>query len=1189
MEELTKEQKEAIENYAEQILVSASAGSGKTYTMMKKVGAMVSGKSDFKAKDGKKIVDVRNLLIVTFTKAVAKELKQKVIEQILNSIKEIGCNSEELKQQIENLPLSNISTIHAFCSNIIRQYFDKANVDPAYTLIEGIESQLLLRKAFENVILKKSIDDIENPNSNFETLIIKLESEDLFNCVNQAYSFIRNREDYKTYIQDGLDVYSGKFEDTKLGEDYLNELKNNLIYYTNNLASIAKEMQEKKENEEHINKILDWVNVFMKTSDFITVSQLHDNIEFFFSEKERLTKKQFPRCPKDKSPEEKELYSKARYYYVRALGLLWKDKDDNIKPYFPIDIEERLENDKELFSELMDIIRQLDAEYIRLKDDEMKLDFNDLEHKMIELLNNNEILEDLRSRFEYVFVDEYQDINPLQESILQKLSNGKNNIFMVGDIKQSIYGFRLSDPSIFKNKFETFEKEPAKGKSIIFNNNYRSRKEVLDFANTVFNNIMTKDVGGVDYKEKAQLIAGKQFKTKSATSNVKINLFKKNKNESGFDFPEDNIYSVKYHKNNKDKNIECEEGLYIAEQIKNIVGKVVLENGMPAKYSDIVILCRARSKDVQRIVDALLSQGIPVDAGNVLRSSKKEDIQLLISLLNIIDNPRQDVELSKIMLSVFGGFSLSDLAQIRKEKPSYSNFFAAVKGYQEDHKSDNDLIKLKIDKFYSMIDAYVNKSQNHSVSEILNDIVSQEYFSNYVLSKDGGELNLTQIRMFINSLKNKKYDVSISKFMSTFRDYDVIADTNNASQSKGDCVRTDTIHSSKGLEYPIVFLVDIGHTFNFDDNKNVIHKNKLYGMGIKHIDKKSMIDDKYSIVAKSLMKYQNREAVEEEMRLFYVALTRAKEYLFLSATYEKTEKEKFFYGNSEVKEPADAKSQLDWINYMASVDPGFVIKYIEKHESQEDVEVKKADRENIVNIDELKEDKDVTNELKDSMVDDYKYKESTKSEISLAVTKINKQQQSYLEAVGVVTYVKNININSSENVNNGYSGMKKDDGIAYHKVMELIDFENTYSIQDVIDQIEEMVKNKELTIDQKKAVKPEQILACVKNDIMKNVDKNTLREQQFKILVPAKEILDDSKIEDKIMLQGIIDMYIPKSEKNPYNILIDYKYTKHTNEEIKASYAKQIELYTLALEKITGEKVDKKYIYVLGEDRVVEF
>lgn len=1180
MEELTKEQKEAIENYAEEILVSASAGSGKTYTMMKKVGAMVSGKSNFKTKDGKKIVDVRNLLIVTFTKAVAKELKQKVIEQILNGIKEMGCNSEELKQQIENLPLANISTLHAFCSSIIRQYFDKVNVDPTYALIEDIESQLLLRKAFENVILKKTVDDIENPNPNFETLIIKLENEDLFNCVKQAYSFIRNREDYKTYIQDGLDVYSGKFEDTKLGKDYLNELKNNLTYYTDNLESTVKEMQEKKEKEEHINKILDWIDVFRQTANFTTVAQLCSNINFFFCEKARLANKKFPSCPKDKTAEERELYSKAKYFYSKALGLLWKGKDDNIKPYFPLDIEERLENDKELFSELMDIIRQLDAEYIRLKDDEMKLDFNDLEHKMIELLNNDEILEDLRSRFEYVFVDEYQDINPLQESILQKLSYGKNNIFMVGDIKQSIYGFRLSDPSIFKNKFETFENNPTKGKSIIFNNNYRSRKEVLDFANTVFNNIMTKDVGGVDYKEKAQLVAGKQFKTKSTLNNVKINLFKKNKNEGGFDFPEDNIYSVKCHKNNKDKKVECEEGLYIAEQIKSIVGNVVLENGMPAKYSDIVILCRARSKEVQRIVDTLLKQGIPIDAGNVLNNSKKEDIQLLISLLSIIDNPRQDIELTKVMLSVFGGFSLSDLAQIRKEKPNCPNFYAAVREYKKEHE-DDDLIKNKINKFYSMLNGYVAKSQNHSVSEILNDIISQDYFSNYVLSKDGGDLSLTQIRMFINSLKNKKYDVSISKFMSTFRDYDVISDTSNASQSKGDCVRTDTIHSSKGLEYPIVFLVDIGHAFNFDDNKKVLHKNKMYGMGIKHIDKKSMIDDKYSIVSKALMKYQNKEAVEEEMRLFYVALTRAKEYLYLSATYEKTKEEKFFYGNSDVKEPADANNQLDWINYIASVDPGFVIKYIEKHEPKEDVETKETERENIVNIDELKEDEEVTNELKASMIDDYKYKESTKSEITKAVTKINKQQQSYLEALGRISFI--------ENVNTGYSGMKKDDGIAYHKVMELIDFEKTYTLEDVKEQIDEMVKNNELTIEQKKVVKPEKILACVKNDIMKYVDKNTLREQQFKILVPAKEALDDSKIEDKIMLQGIIDMYIPKSEKNPYNILIDYKYTKHTDEEIKKNYAKQIELYTLALEKITGEKVDKKYIYVLGEDRVVEF
>lgn len=1185
MEELTKEQKEAIENYVQEILVSASAGSGKTYTMMKKVGAMVSGKSDFKTKDGKKIVDVRDLLIVTFNKSVAKELRQKVIEQILSSIKEIGCNSEELKQQIENLPLANISTIHAFCSSIIRQYFDKANVDPSYSLMEDVESELLLRKAFENVISKKIVDDVENPNPNFETLIIKLENDDLFNCVNQAYSFIRNREDYKTYIQDGLDLYSGKFEDTKLGKDYLNDIKEKLQQYAEKMKDIVAEIKDLDNEfpEEHIDNILLRANLISEVAKFKDIQDLCSKLEYFNNELTKLGNWK-------KYPKEYANFIIIENLYKCAHDIIDSTKNyiKKVKPLFPYNINERLENDKEIFSEFMDIVRCLDTEYIRLKDEENKLDFNDLAYKMLQLLDNKEILEDLRLRFEYIFVDEYQDIDPLQESILKKLSCGKNNIFMVGDLKQSIYGFRLADPSIFKNKFETFEKDSTKGKSITFNNNYRSRKEILDFANIVFNNIMTKDVGGVDYKEKAQLIAGKQFKTKSTLDNVKINLFKKNKGEGSFEFPEDNIYSVKNHKNINKTNVECEEGLYIAKQIKEIVGKVILEDGRLAKYSDIVLLCSKRGDPVQKIINTILSQGIPIDAGNILNNSKKEDIQLLISLLSIIDNPRQDIELTKLMLSVFGGFNLSELAQIRKEQPNCSNFYVAVNKYKEAHKNENDLIKIKIDKFDKMIDSYVAKSQNHSVSEILNDIISQDYFSNYVLSKEGGDLSLTQIRMFINSLKNKKYDVSISKFMSTFRDYDVIADTKSAAQSKGDCVRTATMHSSKGLEYPIVFLIDVGRGFSFENNKNIIYKNKTYGMAIKHIDKKTMIMDLNSVVTNALIKYQTKEDLEEEMRLFYVALTRAKEYLYITATYKEDSSNQFIYDNPKARTPNEATSQLDWINYVTSVEPNFA-RYIEKHEPKEDIETKEIERENIVNIDELKEYKDVTNELKFSMVDDYKYKESTTKEITIAVTKINKKQQSYADAVGGINCIKNVNIDFSDNDNIGYSGMKKDDGIAYHKVMELIDFEKTYTLEDVKDQIDEMVKNNELTIEQKKVVKPEKILACVKNDIMKYVDKNTLREQQFKILVPAKEALDDSKIEDKIMLQGIIDMYIPKSEKNPYNILIDYKYTKHTDEEIKKNYAKQIELYTLALEKITGEKVDKKYIYVLGEDRVVEF
>ncbi len=1148
---LTPEQESAINTYGQDILVSASAGSGKTSTMMAKIGQMVTGNAE---QLNNEVVDVKNLMIVTFTKAVAKELKEKVIKALLEEIKKAPESGyEKLKSQIENLPLANISTLHAMCSSILRQHFNEADIDPSFSVIEDTDAAVLLNRALQNVKSKKILE-----NNSVYITIAGYFGNNFDSDIKNTYNNIRSMENYKEFLHDGsADFYSGDFKESKLFKDYFDRTINNFKKIAQRLIDIGIELG--KIDVESFAVTIEFLNNVAFNMKLIANSkdsfELMNNIQSYVDSVGSFKSK-------SKLDPQLKIHSDA----AKAYNAFVKGYAKDVLDIITLDTS-TLKDDGELLKEYLSIVNDLDDEYARLKKEENVLDFSDLEHTMLKLLSNADALEELRNSISYLFVDEYQDINPIQEVILRKLSMNKNNLFMVGDVKQSIYGFRLADPTIFINKFKKFTEDTSIGKAISFNKNFRSRREILDFANSIFNVIMTDDFGGVDYEHTAQLTTEK----KDVDPNnrfIKIALVnKEEKEEKEYLIPNDGVYSVKGDVGNDVCHKLSKEGLYIAKEIKKLVGKVYFDK-KPLEYKDIAIIGRKKSL-VLNVAETLLECKIPVDISDVAKSEENEDIELLITLLSLIDNQNQDVDLATIMVSPFGGFTLSELAEIKSNAGEVDYFHQALNKYKRD-----DEIKKKLDTFTEMIRRYNFMSKFTSVDKLLEIIINENSFDEYVLSKEDGAKSLSQIRVFINSLRGKTYSSALSRFLSLYREYPGIDGSESASQAEAGSVHAMTIHASKGLEYPVVFVVGMESSFNKDSNGQNIYINKNYGVGIKHADPKTRTTDR-SVVTELLVKDKNRTLSEEEMRLLYVALTRAKEYLYLTGTV----KDRTLFG-TKGHDIEEANSFLDWLEEVAFRNSNFKAAFVDENaEDGLDEVLNKVNGDSNVKFN-IEEDSDVLKNMLSYMDNKYKYNNSTISPISYAVTSLNKQSYQEEEEQKVSKeFIKRFSSKTSKTAK---------EGTAYHKVMELINFD-CYSVEDVKDQMDAMVEEGELTAEQRSLVKPEDIFGCLQSDLMKKVNKNTvLQEQPFKIFVKANEVMD-TDIEDKVMIQGIIDMFIPKSEINPENILVDFKYTNETEEEIKQTYKKQIELYTKALEISLGEKVDRKYIFVLGINKVVEF
>lgn len=1201
MPEWTKEQKRAIEEKGNNILVAAAAGSGKTTVLVERVIQKII----------KDRIDIDRLLIVTFTNAAASEMR----ERILNALyKEIDKNPTDihLQKQIVLLNKANICTIDAFCLEIIKNNFFEIGISSNFRIADNIELELLKQEAMEDLFEKLYLDR----DKKFEKLIDIYAGykgdETLKELIFKIYDNIQSNPFQYEWLDEKIEYFNVKkhieedFSKSKWGKVLIENYRNEIIDEINSLKVIKNRLQNYTELEKYYNVInndIDGLNdVKNSLNNWDEAYNVSNNLKF----KTWPTDKKVTMDLKDEAKSARDII-KEKYNKITKKTFIYNSKEAYQDIYEMYDI---LKN-------LGDLVVKFAKCFEEKKLEKNIMDFGDIEHNALKILikkdkNGNyipsEIAEKLKDKFEEIAIDEYQDSNLIQEYILTSISKG-NNIFMVGDVKQSIYKFRQARPELFLEKYETYSNDISengiKGVKIQLFKNFRSRKSVIDLTNLLFDNIMSKKLGDIEYTKQEYLNFAANFQDSEDNKNkAELHIIDlKNSQKEDESIYEDDIYEDedKLEENKKLEKPEI-EAKYVAGEIKRIIDseyKIYDKNVgyRNIQYKDIVILLRATSMVSNIYEKELYDIGIPVYSDTGEDYLETLEIQRIISLLKIIDNPYQDIPLLTVLRSPIFDFSDEELTTIRLV--NRENYFYKTMEEAIENNSLEDSTKNKIKNLISSIEKWREEEKYLKLNELIWKIYIDTGYYSYVGLTKNGELKQANLKLLFE--KAKDYEKISFKGLFNFVKYIEKIKKSNADMNSAkiigeneNVVRIMSIHKSKGLEFPVVFLCRSDKNINMRSlNENILLDQDL-GIGPKYINYERKIE--YNTAAREAIRLKSKnESISEEMRILYVALTRAKEKLIIVGIkndYEKDidnkkellkiyEKEQ----NNKINHLLVQKytSYLDWLELMYLNNIQNINDYLEMkiiNEDEINIELEQKNEEYRL---EFSKDKEL-NKLDETLNWEYKYILDTLVPSKTSVTKIKKLIN--LENKDKLEKIIAIDDNENNNALEIKPEFMKDEkitqaqkGTIIHLCLQKLDLKRNYNMSDIVDLINKLEYQNIITNQERKSININKIKNFVDSEFAERIRnaKFIEKEKPFYTYVKAKDIYNNSS-EENILVQGIIDLYF--IEKNGNVVLVDYKTDYVTNEnELIEKYKTQLELYKNALEKSLNKKIKDTFIY----------
>ena len=850
-----------------------------------------------------------------------------------------------------------------------------------------------------------------------------------------------------------------------------------------------------------------------------------------------------------------------------------KAKIDDLKNKIFIYDSKQANNDifamYETLQEIKNVILKFISEYQKAKLQKNIIDFNDIEHLALQILvqknekgkyEPTEVAKEYQEMFEEIAIDEYQDSNEIQEEILKQISRG-NNIFMVGDVKQSIYKFRQAKPELFLQKYNTYDNN-----KIQLFANFRSRKNILDLSNVIFENIMSEEFGSIDYNENEFLNVGQEYiATKEKTlGKAELHIIDASVETEEL---QDEIL----------ENAEI-EAKFVAKKIQELInGNYVVydkkQGYRKLQFKDIVILLRKTANVAPIYEKELENLEYPVFSDIGTNYFESIEIQTIMSLLKIISNPDNDIALVTVLRSPIGKFTDNELIEIRLENQNESFYNALLSSEQ---------LKEKIDDFLELVEDFRTKQEYLKLDELIWYIYEKTGYLNYVSLMKNGNLKVANLRMLFE--KARDYEQGSFKGLYNFINFiDKVTKGNTdmgAPKLIGEnenVIRIMSIHKSKGLEFPVVFLCGTGNQFNMLDlNDNILIHSEL-GLGPKYINYERRIT--YNTLAKEAIKYQiKKEIKEEEMRLLYVALTRSREKLIITGVDKNLKKsiqekeEMLQISENKVTKAIAKKSKtyLEWIETVNLADKRMKdLIDVYEHIKNESLDTEQEEqKEKTIQIEERK----INKEIDKILTWEYPEKELTKIEGKSSVSKLTKETEN--EEIKV-------ELKKPKFLEGELPLSKAEIGTTVHLVMQKLDFKQNYTIEKIEELLEELEQKGIIATKQKEAVPKQKILAFAQSQLFKEIGraKKTYKEQPFYINIPVKELYE-SKSNENILVQGIIDLYY--ITENEEIILVDYK-TDYVPENkasyLKEKYQSQLNLYKRALEQALGKKVTRAYIY----------
>ncbi|MCH5270100.1 MAG: helicase-exonuclease AddAB subunit AddA [Lachnospiraceae bacterium] len=1210
--EFTPEQKQAIELHNCNILVSAAAGSGKTAVLSKRIVEMVCRMDN--------PVDIDRLLVVTFTNAAAAEMRERISQAILQRLNEDGTN-EHLQRQAALLHNAQITTIDSFCLFVLRNHFQDIGLDPAFRVADEGEMELLRQEVLGNLLEERFAAGEEaflrcveyycpgGRDSALEKHIL-----DLYRYA-MSYPFPeewlkQRREDYRAASLEELN-------DSDWGQYLLAHLKRTVCSLYQELAEIKRLCEEPDGPYMYGETVEAEAEAMEKLCSLGTLSEFETALPTFAFG--RLSSK------KDASvnEEKRELAKKKREEVKDAVKKLTAD-------YFSMPLETALRQSeacRQVIDTLVELCFAFKAGLDEKKREKKLLDFSDIEHFALEILveRNEEgrivprkAAEEYREYFVEVLIDEYQDSNLVQEYLLQAVSGeeiGRYNRFMVGDVKQSIYKFRLARPELFLEKYKTYSGQGI-CRRIDLHKNFRSRREVIDTVNTVFQEIMTEELGGIVYDEAAALYPGAVYPENTGCESELL-LFEKPDMES-------------------EQNAKEAEALGIADRIRKLKRDFLVtdkDSGelRPVRYGDIVVLLRTGSGWDEEFKAVFEKQGIPAHVSGRTGYFAAQEVRDVLQFLQVLDNPRQDIPLFGVMKSVFGGFSDAEAALLRSgEREEDGSLYAALRAYagmgQEqaaDEKSDHNAgavdmaedaaLQEKCGHFLEQLARYRSYTAYMPIRELLQTLVEEYEYMPYVAALPAGEKRLANVEMLFTKAadfeKNSYHGLfHFVRYIEQLEKYNVDFGEANTLDENADVVRIMSIHKSKGLEFPVAIVAGLSKRFNMRDTAEALLVDMDFGLGTDYVNPNLRVKNKTlrKNVLAAKMKLDN---LAEELRVLYVAMTRAREKLILTAAVEDPltllEKQGILTADAENARTEAVGAHPGWgklsytrltgascfLDYLLPVFPKVTVRTVEELEGAqwEESVAQSSRREALIQPGPF-----INKQELEGLLDRFAYRypheglqqlytKTTVSELKKAAMEGGEEEpaKELFPTEEVKPYIPAF-MREQETV----SGTTR--GSAVHRVMELLDFTGEYGDETALKQaMQSFLEDGRLTQEYAQAVRTGKILRFLHSPLADRMKKAALigklfKEQPFVYGIEASRLTAKDQTapfpaEETVLIQGIVDVYF---EEEDGLVLLDYKTDVIKQpEELIRRYKVQLDYYQEALESLTGKKVKERILY----------
>ena len=1030
--------------------------------------------------------DVRRILLMTFTKAAASEMREKLVKKMYEQ-----SNEERIKKQLDNVPFSHIETIHGFCYSLMRKYFNVAECDPSVAIGEENAMQKALDECMNRVLEERFARGEEDFLMTADFFRQRRSYDNFKNAISEIMRFASTKKDKEAFY-----ALCASDDGERTEKYYLRYRKTEISYAIGLIRSFLQGCEE----EGYAENVLFYEGMEERLREGMAVQKAQDLFPLF--------------ALKEKFPTKISVQKVKNGLASNALSVMSDRVNTTVKNLY-----DKIQADAEAYRQsnktqarvkkvLIDVCLAVEKEYAAYKKRRKIIDVQDAVYAALRILRNDKAREEIRASFDYVFVDEYQDTDYMQEELIDLLAG--DNLFLVGDVKQAIYHFRSSEPEIFLHRGEKYE-SGVEGKNKVLNTNFRSCPEVLDFTNRVCDRVMVKDFCGIDYMGSARLRYGETVKNVDERRAVQVFVDREKEERA---LPAQGTYSVRSANTTGEDD---RESMFVARKILSFVGQTEIEEGgerRKVRFKDVAVLVR-KSKYLRALFDAFDKSGVPY------YTLKETDVpfperEALVDTLRVSLNATDDISLFHVLSSPIGNFTPADLTEMRaKDRTGFSkmSLWETLISYKGDPK-----IEEKAKEIVDFLEKLRIKSAYCTAEEALNAVLEKNYDS-YLLGKNADVLrNLNAFVSYVGT-------ISENASVETFLEFYDTSYKGNKPPVPEDAVAVMTMHGSKGLEFPVVFLPF--QTTARPDGRWQIRLETELGLAVKAYDDENKTATETFETRVFRMKIKDEER-QELARLMYVAFTRAKNYLVVSGKEEKVPASVF----------DDGESVMKWILMAADADEKLA-----------------ALVEDMV-VDEREETPEVPVENKpfdgSRLKRAYRYEQDTARPVKYSVSEILAKQDGY----GV----------------NPFAGDKSSAelGTAIHTVMQYVSYDLTTE-GEVDAAMDEMVRTGTLLPEERKKVPAGLILSVLRSEVIKNAKKYPCkREQPFMMYV-----LPEDGGEDKVLVQGVIDLLV--DEGDGY-VVVDFKTGGGDAERLQERYAKQLSLYAEGVEKILKKRVKRKVI-----------